>query len=269
MTSNDILKSDLLDILFDNRNKQYGAYTLRKHYNNRLLLSLGIALSSALLLFLFFGGTKTSEGAGPSRGLDDVVIQTVKLPEETPKLPEIPKQKPMTAQPVQQLKYTNFVIKPDDVVKITPPDQTSLLNSLIGKQNIDGRTATRIDIPVVNDPVDHGSGNGEQKTNTFIPEEREPEFPGGEAAWLNFLRKNLSAPDELEAGEKKSVMVRFLVSVDGAVTGFEIVQSAGRSFDNEVVRVLKKMPKWKPAIQNGVAVVKYYTQPVTFIGVEQ
>ena len=76
-------------------------------------------------------------------------------------------------------------------------------------------------------------------------------------------------PEELESGERKKVEIRFIVSAEGFVTRFEVVQSAGSSFDNEVIRVLKKMPKWKPAVQNGLAVARSYTQPVTFIGVEQ
>ena len=83
------------------------------------------------------------------------------------------------------------------------------------------------------------------------------------------MQKNLIAPEELEAGDKKMVAIRFQVSPEGVVTNFEVVQSAGKSFDNEVIRVLRKMPRWKPAIQNGQPVARAFTQPVTFVGVEQ
>jgi protein TonB len=73
----------------------------------------------------------------------------------------------------------------------------------------------------------------------------------------------------LEAGQKRSVLVRFAVGEDGTVTQFEILQSGGNAFDNEVLRVLKKMPKWKPAIQNGRAVSVMFTQPVTFMAFEE
>jgi protein TonB len=88
-------------------------------------------------------------------------------------------------------------------------------------------------------------------------------------AWVKFLSANLITPSDLDAGEKKTVMIRFKVSTDGTVNGFEIIQSAGSIYDNEVIRVLKKMPKWKPAIQNGHTVSTSFTQPVTFMGVEQ
>ena len=103
----------------------------------------------------------------------------------------------------------------------------------------------------------------------FEPVERVPEFPGGMKAWTNFLSNNLETPSQLESGEKKTVMIRFKVATDGSVTGFEVVLSAGSVYDNEVIRVLKKMPKWKPAIQNGHIVATSFTQPVTFVGVEQ
>ena len=75
-------------------------------------------------------------------------------------------------------------------------------------------------------------------------------------------------PDDLQAGEKKKVLIRFQVDADGSVTGFEVLQSAGNTYDNEVIRVLKKMPKWKPAIQNNLPVSRSFTQPVIFMGVE-
>jgi periplasmic protein TonB len=65
------------------------------------------------------------------------------------------------------------------------------------------------------------------------------------------------------------VIVRFSVGEDGSVTHFEIMQSGGSAFDNEVIRVLKKMPKWKPAVQNGKNVPVMFTQPVTFMAFEE
>ena len=67
----------------------------------------------------------------------------------------------------------------------------------------------------------------------------------------------------------KLCMVKFIVGEDGKVTAFEVVQSGGAAFDNEVIRVLKKMPQWKPAIQNGQTVKAMFTQPVTFQSVEE
>ena len=103
----------------------------------------------------------------------------------------------------------------------------------------------------------------------FVPVESGPEFPGGREAWTVFLNRHLQTPDYLEPGEKKLVLIRFFVDTDGAVNGFKVLQSGGAVFDDEVIRVLRKMPRWKPAIQNGHPVAVSFTQPVTFVGVEQ
>lgn len=91
-----------------------------------------------------------------------------------------------------------------------------------------------------------------------------PTFPGGFEVWMNFLTRNLKPPSELAAGEEKTVVVQFFVKTDGAVDSFQIRQSAGASFDNEVLRVLKRMPPWKAAVENGRPVDAVVTQPITF-----
>ena len=89
-------------------------------------------------------------------------------------------------------------------------------------------------------------------------------FPGGENTWMNFLKRNLHLPSELKANEKKIVQVQFLVAEDGAIKVLEIVQSAGPAFDKEVLRVLKRMPYWKPEIKNGRSVNAIVTKSIIF-----
>jgi periplasmic protein TonB len=266
MTSNEILKADVLDILFDNRNKQYGAYVLRKNYNSRLGTALGISLSS-VLLFLFlaqFNYPSGSDGKTPEK--DEVVVSDRFIPPIKKQEIIIPKQT-TPRPPVKERIFVNLIIKDDRLVNNTMTTQDDLMNSLISNRNIDAPPDNGIAIPkqtiIEKTPV-----KDEVKPIDIAPS-REPEFPGGQEAWVNFLRKNLIAPAELEPGEKKTVSIHFFVSVDGTVTDFEVVQSAGRSFDNEVIRVLRKMPKWKPAIQNGQAIPRAFTQPVTFVGMEE
>lgn len=265
MTSREILKADVLDILFDNRNKQYGAYALRKNYHRRLSLSLAIAMSTVLIFsFVFRSNHRSTQAVFKP---DEVVVRSYPVP------PEIKTEKKMvkpkeTKPPPRQQKFTPYIVKHNDLVKNQVIDQKTLMDGLISKITVNGREPELGDVPGIKDPVSNEMSK-EEKEVKFILKDREPEFPGGQEAWLNFLRKNLVAPAELEAGEKKTVVVRFLVSTDGSVTGFEIMQSGGRSFDNEVIRVLKRMPMWKPAIQNGSPVTRAYLQPVTFVGVEQ
>jgi protein TonB len=266
MTSNEILKADVLDILFDNRNKQYGAYALRKNYNNRLSLALGISLSTMLLFFLLMRIERPSRIITDDSNKTEVVVDHVIPPDIKKPDPIIPKKRNPAPQ-VRTEKLTTIKIEKDDLVKTTIPDQNALLTSVISNVKLNGDIANNI--PIVKEPAPENPLKQETKSSEFAPIQREPEFPGGQQAWMNFLQKNLISPDELEAGDKKMVSIRFQVSAEGIVTNFEIVQSAGRSFDNEVIRVLKKMPRWKPAIQNGLPVARAFTQPVTFVGVEQ
>ncbi len=91
-----------------------------------------------------------------------------------------------------------------------------------------------------------------------------PSFPGGSEVLTKFLNRNLKTPPEFQTDDKKVVVVQFLVKGDGSVTDMRITQSAGPYFDNETLRVLNRMPKWKPALQNGKAVNEIVTLPVTF-----
>jgi len=99
--------------------------------------------------------------------------------------------------------------------------------------------------------------------------EVQPEFPGGAEAWRNYLQKMLRVPDELEPGDRRTVQVKFIVNNNGDVTDAVIIKSAGGIFDREVLRVIARMPKWKPGKQNGRAVAVYFTQPVTFTASEE
>ena len=266
MNSNEILRADVLDILFDNRNKQYGAYILRKNYNRRLGLSLGIGLSmTALFFFLIPQSNSSVSYLEKEKG--EVTVRMVDIPATKKMEPVIPK-KSTPAPSVKERSHLNPVIMEDDKVKNPMFDQTDLADSRISATNIEG-PAMEGEITNVR-PTEPSKVKETEKTVVAEPPiQREPEFPGGQHAWVSFLQRNLIAPEELQPGETKTVSIRFFVDTDGSVAGFEVVKSAGRSFDNEVIRVLKRMPKWKPAIQNGLAVKRVFTQPVSFVGVEQ
>jgi protein TonB len=272
MTTNEILRASLLDILFDNRNKDYGAYALRRGYNYRLLTATFGALSAAFLVFMMlsFGRKKTTEPKQVS-GSGVVTIRKIELAPEKPQ----PLQKPKSiSKPVPKIAsvklVNNFVIKKDFLIKEPDvPEIKELGNKDISNVNSSGLApnGTLRGIETTNTGVENNGPQQEQPE--FIANEREPEFPGGQEALIRFLRNNLNTPDELQTGETKTVQVRFLVGADGSVSKLEIVQSGGSEFDQEVIRVCKKMPRWKPAFQNGSNVAVSYILPVTFIGVEQ
>lgn len=263
-----IMKSDVLDIIFDKRNKAYGAYTLRKFYNNRLIKSLGAMLIAVMLFsaFTFLPGRNSVD-------TDYVVTEAgfVKiLP--PPKVP-ILKPKPKLASilpgsPSPLLRNILIVdqLKPADTVRNLI--EAAPINSGV-RSNV-GTGQGMSELP--------GSGAGDEparpaeavepavdKANPINNPEVMPEFPGGINALRRFLERNLRNPRDLEDGELISVKVMFVVGYDGKLQRFEVIQDGGKEFNNEVIRVLKQMPAWVPGKSRGQNVSVFYTIPVKFV----
>lgn len=269
MTNNEILQANLLDILFDGRNKEYGAYAIRRGYNNRMLMALGIGLSGLFLLF-FININHTSGNKDPLQKPPGIQLTAVEVaPDKTEKPPArtVPA-KP--AEPVKTIKNTTPVLVKDNLIEHTEvPDVETIADNISSTANNEGKPSDGTMIATSS----AAGGTGTALTVVDDPPpalpSSLPEFPGGFKALQEYLSRNLATPDNLETGEKKIVRARFLVDKDGSVSSVEINVSGGSFFDREVIRVCKKMPRWKPAIQNGVAVAMSYILPVTFIGVEQ
>jgi protein TonB len=267
MTNKEILQADLLDILFENRNKAYGAYALRKDYNLRLQWALGISLSLTLfLLMINFSGTKDS--SNPFDKEKGLKLSTVQFPNESKKPdPPKPKVQPQKAQTT----YTSRIKIVDNNQKTDMPEKDLLDKTLISTKTIAGVLSG--ETVEINSNTTNSNGNNtktdkaDEEASVFS--RSEAQYPGGREKFTEFLKKNLNTPEDLEAGEKRMVLVRFMVDVDGTISKTEIVQSGGDKYDREVIRVLRKMPKWVPAMQNGIKVATYFTQPVTFVGLEE
>jgi protein TonB len=106
------------------------------------------------------------------------------------------------------------------------------------------------------------------KTTPQLTAEVMPMFPGGMDALKKFLERNLTNPANLNEGEIVSVKVQFIVGYDGKLKGFTVLEDGGDEFNQEVIRVLKKMPIWNPGKSQGENVSVYYTIPVKFISSE-
>lgn len=269
MTNKQILQPDLLDIIFEHRNKAYGAYALRRSYNKRLLKALITAFTLAGL-FVFLSSLRTKNSNRHRVEIkEDVILTQVNLEKEKPAEPE-PQPKPQKKQPLMQRNFQTIVVVPDKEVKKPIVDLSELDYAQIGNADVDGT----LDTGLAKKP---GEANGAGDAAATRQAEKEPEvmgpsfvpsFPGGMNGLANFLRKNLRTPDELNPGDKITVLIKFLVDKDGTISDFKIVQSGGRQLDEEVIRVVRKMPAWNPGKQNGKPISMYFTQPVTFMGEE-
>jgi periplasmic protein TonB len=204
MTNNEILQADLLDILFEHRNKQYGAYVLRRNYNNRLATALGISFS-VVLMFVFFSLLKKSNRQNnpwddPDKNL--VVVSSVAIPK--PAEPDQPKpvEKP---KPVAAADFQTVTIVPDDKVTETLVTNDELKDKAISDANVDGPPPQDLNKAVTSNPeVAMGEEKVQPKENEpFDPIEMQPSFPGGPAALALFFSRNINPPSDLEPGEKK------------------------------------------------------------------
>ncbi len=267
-----ILKSDVLDILFENRNKSYGAYNLRKFYGNRLMKATGMMVAVVVILsaFTFLPEKKMYETRTYTIP-DDPTLGHVKPPENKqpevkPKATADPQKAAASSVFVSNIKIVSQKIATDSLVDITnlaisgiktPPGNTG------GPQviNLPDSNNGGGDITVTTKPVI-------DKTTPVYTAELMPSFPGGADALRKFLERNLHNPRDMEDGEQVSVKMQFVVGYDGKLQSFNLVQDGGEVFDKEVIRVLKKMPDWVPGKSNGENVSVYYVIPIKFVSAE-
>ena len=260
-----ILQSDVLDIIFENRNKEYGAYILRKGYNNRLSNSLIIMLGCLFVFVIWQSFIKSDKSLR-----QDIIIdggnQLIK-PYEPPPTPLAHLHNSLTVHHAIPENLPPQIVSHDSMIRqnVAPVLVTSVGSSISselrqlttsGTQGNAGADSNKkIAAPVVVALV-----KNEPSTHPEIM----PQFPGGMEKLLVFLRNNLRSPKDLD-DQEVSVKVKFVVSFDGTLLGFDVIESGGTEFDSEVIRVLKKMPKWTPGKTNGENISCWFTIPVKFI----
>jgi periplasmic protein TonB len=271
MEPNKIQEADILDIIFEGRNKDYGAYELRKTYNNRIIKSLVVMGSVVGLLVIgnvVFGfGKKASI---PKPDVTDITLDNVKEP-KAPVLPPPPVIKAPPPQVAMKQFTPPLIVKTDVPKDEKPPENDELDKVRIGKVNVTGAADDGTAAPIA-----PGDGLGvvvapkkaddDNDGRPFMKVEVDASFPGGPAAWLRFLNKNLRSPDEaISNGISGKVVVQFIVDKEGNVSDVVAVSGPEQGgLREEAVRVIKKSGKWTPALQNGRYVKAYRFQPVIF-----
>lgn len=267
METNKILSADILDLLFEGRNKEYGAYDLRKSYNRRL--GRAMALTSGVVVVLFCFGFVSGRGhvKAPPVITDTVTLSLVRdnPPPPTPPPPVVPRTQPVATKIFTAPKLVEHDV-PDDE---KPPVNDELDKVKIGTVNMAGGDDKGIDPGPIASPGGTGlisAPKQEDDDKIFTVVEIDASYPGGMPAWARFLHKNLSYPeDAIEKGIQGPVMVQFIVDKEGNVSDIEVVAGpTDGGLREEAIRVIRKSGKWTPAIQNGRVVKSYKRQPVIF-----
>ena len=266
MEKSAILNADLLDIVFEGRNKEYGAYELRRSYNKRLRISIGVMLSIALMLCIGqLIASQLPEKKLAVLEINDPTLVAVQPPEPIqPPPPELPP--PPPAKQIETIKLTPPEIVPDDQVdKTEMPDLEEIEEAKIDVVTQEGEK----DAGIVEAPKDEGRGiieapkpKDRDPNEPWVDVQQPSEYPGGMIAWQRFLTRNLRIPQvAIDNRINGTVIVQFVVDREGNVSNV-IALSGPEELRDEAVRVIKRSGKWKPAMQNGNYVPSYKKQPI-------
>ena len=225
MEKSAILNADLLDIVFEGRNKEYGAYELRRSYNKRLRVSVAVMMSIALLLCIGqLIASRLPEKKLAVLETKDQVLSHVELPEEPvqPPPPELPP--PPPAKQIETIQLTPPEIVPDDQIEKTDmPDLDDVVDAKIDVATRDGEKDAGIVDPPKSDEgrriIETPKAPEEDPNAIRMKVEIESEYPGGRKAWERFLIRNLRVPQvALDNGIEGTVVVQFVVDREGNVT---------------------------------------------------
>lgn len=268
MEANKILSADILDLVFEDRNKDYGAYELRKTYNRRITRALIITASVALLAMVGSYLSSALEDKNKDKlKINEITLEDIKQNEE-PEPPPPPPPKPPDPPKIEMKQFTPPKIVKDEEVQEPPPPQEELKEVKIDVQNQEGIKDEGIVAPTV---IDEGKGVVEEQkedpNKIFEKVEIEASFKGGESAWRKYLERNLNANVPVDNGAPEgtyTVYVQFVVSKDGSISDVKALTNHGYGMEKEAVKVIQKGPAWTPAIQNGRSVNAYRKQPITF-----
>lgn len=264
------MEKSLNDIVFEGRNKLYGAYALRKGYKQTMQKAVLLGVTLFLLMIML---PDLYARLVPEKKAKDIAyvveINTIDIkpePKKEPKpLPEVAK--PPVAKTV---KVESFYVLPDAQVDVeyTPPVNADLEGADPGQETFDGTGtgATAVDAPVgVAEPAAAPVELKPEAEQTLLIAEESPEFIGGMSKMAAFLQKNLRYPREAtRANVQGRVFIQFTVGSDGKIENVTSVKGIGFGCDEEAERVVRAMPAWKPGKQSGRPVRVRYTLPIAF-----
>lgn len=268
MEVNKILSADFLDILFDQRNKEYGAYELRKNYQKRLTTALLVTAGAALLIFLMvIVGRSVGDSEKNKVKVQDVTLEEIKQdqPEKIePPPPPPPKQEP------PKIEITKFT--PPKIVEDEKFDEKQEVKEVeeitnVGKIDQEGiKDPEIVNPPKVEEETKVVEAPKEDPNQVFTKVEVEAQFPGGEGKWNQYVKREVekNIEDLQDDGQSGTCEVQFIVDKEGNVSNVEALSMKGSKLAEIAVNAIKRGPKWIPAIQNGRQVKAWRRQKVTF-----
>ena len=278
MAQIDLTRNGWCDLIFEGRNKEYGAYKLRTQTGKRNLKAIiTIAILAALCIILFYikAGYDAYQAAhAKNENVTEIsaLNQPKKKEAKVERKLQVEEKKEVVKEVKSSIKFTAPVIKKDADVKpeeeMKTQDQIMQTNTAIGaldvKGNSDQGEILKVTQRVETEPV-KAEPKPEVENKVFDVVEQMPSFPGGPSALMQYLSSNIKYPVVAqENGVQGRVVVSFVVERDGSITDVQVARSVDPSLDREAQRVVRNMPRWIPGKQNGQAVRVKYNVPVAF-----
>lgn len=279
----DLTSKEWRDLVFADKNKEFGAYQLRKNSDKRHNLAfLYTLIGLVVVFFLVIGYSKWSDYRDEQRALQlqeerERMAQAALLEqqEEAPEEEEVEQEK--FEQP--EIEVPEEVLATVQVTQIAIVDADKVKNEVMNmEEQMEDNTARGVVNQEGSDDADKFKAVQEQVVvkepepevkhepeKIFVAVEQPAEFPGGQAAMMKWLSNNIRYPESAQAnGIHGRVVVKFVVEKDGSIGSPSIVKGVDRDLDQEALRVVKRMPKWQPGKNNGQPVRSYFNLPVTF-----
>lgn len=274
MSKIDLISSDWVDLVFEGRNKAYGAYRLRKSTTKRNILAMVAVVLLLIVAFIILTVKNFVDEQRAKVAMTQVAeLTNYKQPEKKAEV----KQKKVEVEPERvvervksSIKFTAPVIKNDEEVKpdeeLKTQDELMSTKTAIGTFDVKGNDDANGEILKAKEVIaEPEPPKHEEENKVFDIVEQQPLFPGGPAALMKYLSENTKYPVVAqENGVQGRVTVQFVVEKDGSISDVHVLRGVDPSLDKEAVRVVKSMPRWTPGKQNGITVRVNYRVPVLF-----
>lgn len=268
MAKIDLTSQEWCEMIFEGKNKAYGAYSMRKNFARRLNFSVILVLVVAAVGFSI--PTLIKMATPKQKEVMTEVTQLSSLEQPEVKQEEIKKVEPVAPPPPalkSSIKFTAPVIKKDEEVneedeiksqeELTESKVTISIADVKGTDEEHGQDIADLQQIVTQAPAE------EEKVFDMV--EQMPQFPGGPAEMMKYIQQNLRYPTiAQENGVQGRVSCQFVVGPDGSIRDIVVVRGVDPYLDKEAIRVIQSMPKWIPGKQNGKAVSVKYTLPIMF-----
>lgn len=282
----DLTSQEWRSLIFEGKNQEFGAYQLRKKSKKRHIIAvigiiiLLVAVALSVWSYLAYQEMKEAEEAAEGADMSEVIVEAAEDTQEEDE-PDVEYLEPEPEEQLveeevasQQMTEIAIVETPDKDKEVKSMDQVQENQAQIGNVDVEGK----IDVSAVQNATKDIIAPPEPPKVEPKPEPKKPEpekifeaveqqaqFPGGPGALNSWLSKNLNYPELAQQnGVEGKVIVQFVVEKDGSISSPVIARGVDKDLDREAIRVVKKMPKWSPGKNNGVAVRSKFTLPVVF-----